>query len=913
MGKYDLREYQKEALRKAYAALDENVSENGETKKLKKFLWQSPTGSGKSRLAVEIIKRALFKGKKVLFLAHRVELLTQPYNKLIEMELLPTQIGIIRGGEKARFNPSAPVQIASIMSLVGRTLPDADIVIVDEAHRVCGDTYAKVISDKKFQDSIIIGLSATPERSDGKPLRSAFQKIIVVAQPMELVEQGWIVEPTIFAPEDSSLPDLSDVATMAGDFNKKQLNRVMSQPHLVGAIPETWLKKAKGLQTMCFAAGIVQSKLIEAAFVAAGVRCKHIDGKTPDGERAQVLTDLAEGRLDVVTNANVFIEGIDVPSIKCVIMARPTKSRTVWLQCLDEKTEVLTKRGFMSVDDIKDDDMVAAFDANEKIYWRKILGKVDRQLQNGEEMFSISSPGTDIRVTGNHRMVVKQRYGKARTLTPWTAIVAEKVAKLTDSYKIPAAGIQHAEGLPLTDDELRFVGWFMSDGSKDKLDRIIIVQAVHQPQLADLRLCLKGCGFSVNEFYRVPKNTSFPNCKVRPQVTFQISYGKIKLRNGRGWSALAPYIDKNLPDTFERITKEQLHVFLEALHLGDGTKQLSPSHKWTRRSYHITTGNKKFADRLQSLCVRRGWKCNVTTTPPRYGTMATQPIYMLHIKDVVWKSIGGTSTKGKKDSNIPLLPCESKAGERVWCVNNDLGTLVIRRNGKVSIVGNSIGRGARPWEDQKFVVLDHTNNNMEFHGHPYDDAAYSLDGRVKKTGGGVKRCPYPGCGAYARMPADVCPFGHPLVDEDAAPRTKRPIRTVAGELVEITKRNMKDETKHAAFDRLWMKAYLDDSSPEAQETWVNAVYRSKFDEEPKWLPPPRPVYSEEKKQKDLNGWLKAASIQRYGIDWVRKKYESKFREPMPMDRMAEDAAPLPATEPKEESQLELPVSIEVEL
>jgi superfamily II DNA or RNA helicase len=557
VGKYTLRPYQEAALAKAYKALDEDITENGETKKLKRFLWQSPVGSGKTLLASEVIKRALYKGKKVLFLAHRIELLNQPYNKLLEMDVLPNNIGIIRGSEKKRFNPGAAVQIASIMSLIGRTLPDADIIIVDEAHRVCGESFTKVISNPKYKDSTIIGLSASPERLDGKPLRSTFQRIIVVAQPMELIEDGWIVDPTIFAPDDSDLPDLSDVEIMAGDYNRKQLGKAVNRPHLVGAIVDHWLKRAKGLQTMCFASGIIHSKAIEASFLAAGIRCKHIDGKTPDGERAQVLIDLAEGRLDVVTNANIFIEGIDVPSIKCVIMARPTKSRVIQIQ--------------------------------------------------------------------------------------------------------------------------------------------------------------------------------------------------------------------------------------------------------------------------------------------------------------------------------------------------------------------AIGRGARPYNNLKFVVLDHANN-ISHHGHPMDDQQYSLDGRVKRSTSGVKRCTYPGCGAYARLPAETCPFGHPLYDPDAPPRVARPIRTVDGELVEFTRRNMKDETKHAAYDRLWMKAYADGSSKEAAETWVNAVYRSKFDEEPKWLPPARPTYTVEQKQKALNGWLYAASNSGLGIAWVRNKYETKFQEPMPMDKMAEAAEPLPRSEPEEkQAELELPVSVEVEL
>jgi hypothetical protein len=178
-------------------------------------------------------------------------------------------------------------------------------------------------------------------------------------------------------------------------------------------------------------------------------------------------------------------------------------------------------------------------------------------------------------------------------------------------------------------------------------------------------------------------------------MRFWVSRGQPKKLNERhltGWGRLAAYIDKDLSPALEPITQRQLAVLLEAIHLGDGAKQLG--QPWTRRSYHITTVNRTFAQRLQSLCVRRGFRCNLADDGRRV---------VLHIKAGEIRNVAGSGY-----SERPFLePSPTLPNERVWCVENRVGTLVVRRNGKVAVVGNCVGRALRTFPGKRdCLVID---------------------------------------------------------------------------------------------------------------------------------------------------------------------------------------------------------------
>lgn len=282
-----------------------------------------PTGGGKSVIAVDVIAGAVAKGARALVIGHRKELIDQFYVHLGRVGLTP---GIMRGDDE-RTDAAAPVQVGTIQTLVRRDLPPADLVFVDEAHRCPGDSYARVL--EAFPKATVIGLTATPQRLDGKPLRDQFDAMVEVETYSELIDEGAIVAPIVYAPRKEV--DLSKVHTVAGDYNEGELAEAMMA--VVGNVAQEWIDKAGGRQTVVFAVNIAHSREIVESFKDAGItRVAHLDGETPKWERERILLDLETGKLQVVVNVGVLCEGWDQPSVKCCVMACPTKSLTKWMQ-----------------------------------------------------------------------------------------------------------------------------------------------------------------------------------------------------------------------------------------------------------------------------------------------------------------------------------------------------------------------------------------------------------------------------------------------------------------------------------------------------------------------------------------------------------------------------------------------------
>jgi DNA repair protein RadD len=292
----------------------------------RRILLVAPTGSGKTVCFCEMIRVALGNGLRVLVVAHRKEILDQFWSALYRQGI---EAGVIRADDE-RTDAALHVQLASVQTLLRRDLPQADLVIVDEAHRVPGESYARILG--QYPQATIIGGTATPCRLDGAPLKEHFDVLVEVARYSELIASENIAEPRVYAPAHDV--DLSGVKVVAGDFAEGELERAMSRPHVVGDVVTEWREKAEGRSTVVFAVGIAHSKAIVEAFEAAGVRAAHLDGTTPEDERLQILVDLETGRRQVVSNVGVLCEGWDQPRVKCCVMARPTLSLTLYMQCV---------------------------------------------------------------------------------------------------------------------------------------------------------------------------------------------------------------------------------------------------------------------------------------------------------------------------------------------------------------------------------------------------------------------------------------------------------------------------------------------------------------------------------------------------------------------------------------------------
>lgn len=289
-----------------------------------RLLLACPTGGGKTLLASEIIRSGVSLGRRVMFVVHLRELVDQTVRALARVGV--SDVGVMRGDDE-RVNADAVVQIASIQTLARRARPQADIIILDEAHRSLSDSYARNIWEA-YPGALIIGLTATPCRGDGRPLGDRYEALVVAASYSQLIAGGFISEPVVYMPK--TIPDMTGVRTIAGDWDDGEVERVMSS--IAGDIVPTWQELAGGRSTIVFAAGIKHSQNIVARFLAAGVAAEHLDGTTPGDEREAILGRLKSGETTVVSNCAVLTEGFDMPSIRCGIIARPTQSLVLHMQ-----------------------------------------------------------------------------------------------------------------------------------------------------------------------------------------------------------------------------------------------------------------------------------------------------------------------------------------------------------------------------------------------------------------------------------------------------------------------------------------------------------------------------------------------------------------------------------------------------
>lgn len=354
-----LRPYQAEVIGKVEAEVDAGR---------RRVLLVAPTGSGKTVIAAAMIGQAAAAGREVLVVAHRREIVSNTVAKLAAAGI---QAGIIQAGCPAR--PELPVQLASIQTLHARAIrgsamamPPADILFIDEAHHARAATYQATVD--AYPQAIVIGLTATPCRQDGKGLGEIFQALVECPQVAALIAQGYLVPSRIYAP---STPDLTGIRVERGDYVEAQLAERVNTAELVGDIVAHHLKLGKNRPTVCFATGVNHSRHIRDEFRRAGVVAEHIDGNTPVDQRDAILKGLATGDVELVTNCAVLTEGWDCPDIGCLILARPTKSLGLFRQMIGRalrpapgKTDaiILDHSGSVFALGLPDDDIAWALD-----------------------------------------------------------------------------------------------------------------------------------------------------------------------------------------------------------------------------------------------------------------------------------------------------------------------------------------------------------------------------------------------------------------------------------------------------------------------------------------------------------------------------------------------------------------------
>lgn len=288
----------------------------------KRVMVKSPTGSGKTVIAAHIIRMAREKGKRVIFCVNAISLVDQTAQKFMEDGL--TEIGVIQG-QHEMTDYAQPIQIASVQTLQRRrSIPDADLVIIDEAHNHFRfyETWMRDWNLVPF-----VGLSATPYT---KGLGKHYDDLVVTATTQDLIDEGWLSPFRVYAPVH---PDLKGVRTMAGDYNEGDLAEAMDKAPLVADIVTMWKKYGEDRQTLCYGVNRAHAKHIQTEFLHAGIPAGYIDSYTEIDERRQLAKEFENGDLRVICNVGVLTTGIDW-DVRCIILARPTKSDILFQQII---------------------------------------------------------------------------------------------------------------------------------------------------------------------------------------------------------------------------------------------------------------------------------------------------------------------------------------------------------------------------------------------------------------------------------------------------------------------------------------------------------------------------------------------------------------------------------------------------
>ncbi|AYJ85759.1 DEAD/DEAH box helicase [Sphingomonas paeninsulae] len=320
----ELRDYQDGMLEEARGHMRAGV---------RRILLQLPTGGGKTVMAAKMLGGASARAIASQFLVHRRELIEQTSDTFRRVDI---PHGIIAAGFVE--NRDRLVQIAGVHTLGNRldTATPPGMIVCDEAHHAVAGTWGKIL--ERYGNAFLIGLTATPERLDGRGLKDHFDVIVKGPSVAELIARGFLSPYTYYAP---GKPDLLGVPTRAGDFNRGELGAAMDKPKLIGNVVEHYQKLAAGKQGVVFAASVEHSKHLAEAFTAAGVRAAHVDGSMDERDRKRIVSAFRAGDIEIMSNVDLFGEGFDVPGLVYCGLARPTKSLSLHLQQVGRALRVM--------------------------------------------------------------------------------------------------------------------------------------------------------------------------------------------------------------------------------------------------------------------------------------------------------------------------------------------------------------------------------------------------------------------------------------------------------------------------------------------------------------------------------------------------------------------------------------------
>jgi ATP-dependent helicase IRC3 len=339
-----LRPYQQEALDSILVN-----QENG----INRQLVVLPTGAGKTVIFSHLPKIKP-DSLPMLVLAHRAELLEQARSKILASNP-HLSVEIEQAERKAGH---VDVVVASVATLGRNGTPRIEgypkdyfkSIVIDEAHHAAAPSYRRVID--YFNPPFILGVTATPQRSDSTRLIDVFQEIVYYKTIQDLIKDGWLSPLVGYRVKTTT--DISEVEIQNGDYSQSQLENKIDNPERNAHIVASYFSLADSKKAVVFASGVKHAENLALSFRQSSVETAVIVGTTPREEREQILADFATGKISVIVNVGVLTEGFDEPSIEAIILAKPTRSALLYTQIVGRGTRLYEGKPHCIIIDIAD-------------------------------------------------------------------------------------------------------------------------------------------------------------------------------------------------------------------------------------------------------------------------------------------------------------------------------------------------------------------------------------------------------------------------------------------------------------------------------------------------------------------------------------------------------------------------------
>lgn len=269
--------------------------------------------TGKTVVMAEIARRTTKNNNRVMFLIHRKEVLDQAVKTFKEQGVNPN---LLTAGMVQTFTRRVD------------KLPTPSVILVDEAHHALAKSYKRILN--KFPKAIVLLFTATPHRTGRMQLDQIADDIIVGQSIHELTDKGFLAPFRYFQPPNDFNSKLLKRGS-TGDFTNESMQEAMSSK-IYGHIVKQYKRIANGMQAVVYTYSVELAHYIAAEFNEAGITARSVNGKTPQDMRDHIVKMFRDQRIKILVNVNLFTEGVDLPNVDCVIMARPTASLSLYLQ-----------------------------------------------------------------------------------------------------------------------------------------------------------------------------------------------------------------------------------------------------------------------------------------------------------------------------------------------------------------------------------------------------------------------------------------------------------------------------------------------------------------------------------------------------------------------------------------------------